>query len=1326
MANNKPNKLHLNIFSVKSIAWLLIYVIYFICLLCIVGWAFNISWLKAINPGWTPMTMIITLTIILSGAALAKSVSSVNKTDAKRKLSEEALRSSEEKYSIIYDNAPFGITLTTMPEGIIVSVNSAFLKLFGFTQEEATGKTSVDLGIIDADSRSLVAEELQRNGFVKDFECTRRAKGGDLLNLLLSLNWVNITGERYILTTIQNISERKKVEEKLKESEDRFKMALRNAPVSFAAQDRNLRYIWAYNQRSAKPEQIIGHFDSDIFTPEEAAHMGKIKQRVLEEGIELREQMWFDRPAGSMFLDICWEPVRDESGTVTGVASATIDLTPLKLAEQALQRSVKQYRLLVDISPYAIFINRNNHIVYANPAMLQMFGATSEEQILGKTPFDIYHTSFHELVKRRIEQVMINNTVPLMEVKIVRLDGSLMDVEVTGSKFTDQEGDAIQVILRDITDSKKAQAILERYRLITQYTRDPLLLIKLKGDIVEANHAAEELYGYTHEELLSLKIHNLRSEKEEVVENQMIQAKEKGLLFETIHVSKDRREIAVEVSSCSVMIDGEEMLLSVIRDITQRKKSEADLYKLNRTLKALSKSSQAMNHAEDEKVYIDEICRIVVEDCGHAMVWVGFAEDDEDKTVKPVAAAGFEDGYLETLNVTWADTERGRGPTGTAIRTGKIGMCTNMHTDPLFAPWREEALKRGYASSLVMPMFQNGKVFGAITIYSKEPDPFTNDEVNLFSELADDLSYGIMMIRLHLANRKAEESLRQSEEKLRLKLDSILSPEIEVSEQELSNIIDTQAVQALMEEFYEVTKMGMAIIDLKGNVLVGVGWQDICVKFHRTNEITRMNCLESDTILTRGVKKGEFRSYKCKNNMWDIVSPIYIGEKHIGNIFTGQFFYEDEVPDYNFFVDQAEKYNFEREDYLSALRHVPRWKRERVDSLMGFFAKFATIVSRLSYSNIKLAKAMADQKKTEEKLQESKEKLDFAMKGGNIGVWEWNPKTDEMIWDERMENIFSIAPGSFNMTYMAFENYVVEDDIPHIRKSFRMALKEETPFDTIFRIKTESGVKYLNAKALVKKNSEDTPIGMTGVCIDITEMKKSAEQALFGLNEDLLRSNKELEQFAYVASHDLQEPLRMVSSFTQLLEQRYKDKLDQDGVEFIQYAVDGARRMQTLINDLLAFSRIQTRGKELSNVDMNVVLDRTIFNLNLMIQEKQALITNDELPFVKADEVQMIQLFQNLIGNAIKFCNIAPKIHIEVKEEIDCYIFSVKDNGIGIEPQYFEKIFQIFQRLLPKDQYEGTGIGLAICKRIVQRHGGHIWVESEINKGTNFYFMLLK
>jgi len=241
---------------------------------------------------------------------------------------------------------------------------------------------------------------------------------------------------------------------------------------------------------------------------------------------------------------------------------------------------------------------------------------------------------------------------------------------------------------------------------------------------------------------------------------------------------------------------------------------------------------------------------------------------------------------------------------------------------------------------------------------------------------------------------------------------------------------------------------------------------------------------------------------------------------------------------------------------------------------------------------------------------------------------------------------------------------------------------------------------------------------------DITE-RKQAQQALAKRTQDLARSNAELEQFAYVASHDLQEPLRMVASYTQLLARRYHDKLDQDANDFIAYAVDGANRMQRLINDLLAFSRVGTRGKPFEPTDCNTVLKDVLDNLQMSIEETQATVTYDELPTVMADESQLSQLFQNLIVNSIKFrSEQAPAIHISTQRLENEWQFSVRDNGIGIPPEFFERIFVIFQRLHARDDYPGTGIGLAVCKRIVERHGGRIWVASTPGQGSTFSFTL--
>lgn len=267
-------------------------------------------------------------------------------------------------------------------------------------------------------------------------------------------------------------------------------------------------------------------------------------------------------------------------------------------------------------------------------------------------------------------------------------------------------------------------------------------------------------------------------------------------------------------------------------------------------------------------------------------------------------------------------------------------------------------------------------------------------------------------------------------------------------------------------------------------------------------------------------------------------------------------------------------------------------------------------------------------------------------------------------------------------------------------------------------------------------------VGTFGISRDITARKR-AEHALAQTAQELARSNRELEQFAYVASHDLQEPLRMIASYLQLVERRYKPALGQEGREFLAFAVDGAKRLQSLIQDLLLYSRAGRHGDTFGPVDCEEVLQRALTNLKFAIEESAVKITHGPLPRVTGDPMELTQLFQNLLSNAIKFRGQnAPEIHVaaelkksppsgKVSESLaqglraaEEWCFAVRDNGIGIEPQYFERIFVIFQRLHTTDEFSGTGIGLAICKRIIERHGGRIWVESQLGKGSTFFFSI--
>jgi len=296
-------------------------------------------------------------------------------------------------------------------------------------------------------------------------------------------------------------------------------------------------------------------------------------------------------------------------------------------------------------------------------------------------------------------------------------------------------------------------------------------------------------------------------------------------------------------------------------------------------------------------------------------------------------------------------------------------------------------------------------------------------------------------------------------------------------------------------------------------------------------------------------------------------------------------------------------------------------------------------------------------------------------------------------------------------------DFFVSNDKKLLESGAIMEIGEE-PAQTKYK-----GIRIIETTIVLIKDTKGQPAYILGITDDITERKKMMAE-LDNKTKELGRSNTELEQFAYVASHDLQEPLRMITSYLQLLENRYKDKLDQDAKDFIGFAVDGSNRMKALIQSLLEYSRIN-RIKPFEEIDVNLLVKDVLGNLSASIKESNAIIKADDLPKIHGDPILIGQVFQNLIENALKFKSTrTPEIIISGKKQNDEFLFSVKDNGIGIQKEYIGKLFVIFQRLHTKEKYPGTGMGLAICKKIVERYGGRIWVESEVDKGSTFYFTI--
>jgi PAS domain S-box-containing protein len=369
--------------------------------------------------------------------------------------------------------------------------------------------------------------------------------------------------------------------------------------------------------------------------------------------------------------------------------------------------------------------------------------------------------------------------------------------------------------------------------------------------------------------------------------------------------------------------------------------------------------------------------------------------------------------------------------------------------------------------------------------------------------------------------------------------------------------------------------------------------------------------------------------------------------------------------------------------------------------------------------------------RAEEALRASEEKFRLAVEAAEIGTWFWDIERDEVTWSEKFRVLFGFAPG-VKLAYQDCIQAIHPGDRPRIEQSVKNTLELGVPYETEYRtVWPDSSEHWIAARGSAYRDSEGVAVHMQGIVMDIGKQKEAQaalrhQEAVERRSQELKRSNDELQQFAYIAAHDLQEPLRMVASYTQLLAQRYKGRLDSDADEFIAYAVDGAHRMQLLIADLLAYCRVGTKGKELQETSSQAALEIALVNLRSALHESGGVVTYDPLPSVVADGAQLVQLFQNIVGNAIKYRRAEfPRVHISAKRNGNNeWIFSMRDNGLGIDPKYFDKIFVMFQRLHGREEFAGTGIGLTLCKKIAERHGGRIWVESEPGCGSTFYVAL--
>jgi PAS domain S-box-containing protein len=446
-----------------------------------------------------------------------------------------------------------------------------------------------------------------------------------------------------------------------------------------------------------------------------------------------------------------------------------------RFVENELRESEEKLRSVLNATQESIYMfDRNGTITMSNSTGIKRLKLSSEGEVIGHHLSEFMTPATFMSRQEKLDEVFTKGEpIEFEDERDSRIyHHNFFPV------FKDNQVLNVVTYSSDITDSKRAESKLmeseDRFRTIAESLTVMISIVRIcDSTITFVNEPFENTFGYKKDELAGKRFPDNFYSSDGFISIRDI-LKEGGKLDnKEIKVKKsDGSQFWIMLSVREINFMNEPSYLSVLIDITESKNTQLELLRLNRTLDAQSKSSQAMMHSNNEFNYLNEVCKIIVEDCGRTMVWVGYTQYDENKSVKPVAYFGFDQGYIDEMNVSWDDTEHGRGPTGTAIRTGKPCICKNMLTDPAFKPWKDAAVERGYASSLVLPLIMEGESFGAVSIYSKEPDSFSESEINLLTELADDLAHGISFIRLTDSERAATRAIKENEAKLKELIDT--------------------------------------------------------------------------------------------------------------------------------------------------------------------------------------------------------------------------------------------------------------------------------------------------------------------------------------------------------------------------------------------------------------------------------------------------------------------------------------------------------------------------------------------------------------------------
>jgi PAS domain S-box-containing protein len=1302
-----------------------------------------------------------------------RAIVSINRDITERRKAELGLIESEKRYRNLTQNAPIALSRYSIDEQKYIYWNEQFFKQFGYTLEEYNGYTKEEKeDFMYPDDRKKIRDNFTRwkdNGYkgISHFDYREYSKNGDLI-------WVDTysyadfdekSTAKYINAIYIDITERKRIESIILESERKYKNLAENAPISvgrISLKTRKYEYVNEEFVRQSgytmeEMNSLSGIQLNEMNHPEDEEKMKNFYKEWSEKGFQgsqhleyrvyrkTRELIWLDT---YLYADF------DDSGNAAAINQICIDITKRKNSEIALRQSENKYRNLTENAP--IIVTRynlktfsyefvNDEFVNQSGFTMEEFNKLSPEELQKYTyPEDLpnVNSSYENWAKNNFSGTHhIDYRAYTKSGQLIWMDSYMYaDFEEFGKPY------AINQICIDITDRKEAEAAIieseQKYKNLA--VNAPIAVTRLKLDTRNYDYVNGEFIrqsGYTLEEYNNLSedalVEMMYFEDREKVFSaykQWTSENYKGTLHLDYRIINRFRKIVWLDTYLYADFDNNgnaKAINEICIDVTEQKKAQAALRESDKRFRALIENSSDMVALLDtDGVFL-------------------YASPSTEKILGYDVEKEYEGKSLFDFIY----------PGDLQLIKQKFDEVNNKPGNKVTAEFRYR-VKNGewiWIEGVAVNMFNEPSINAVVVNYRditerKKAEMELKLQKSYFQQLFENSPEGIVILdnndRVIDANKGFEQLFRYSLNEIKGKtVTSFLVPQ-NLTEQasQISlfvlkgEIINRETVRKRKDgSLVDVSILGYPIT-LENNQIGVYGiYRDISER--KETEKALRNSEERYKAFVKQSSEGIWR--------FELLEPVstklpveeqvrhafkfgYLAE--CNDIFARMYGYKaaeevvgahlsDMLPESdprniaymrsfvesNYRLNNAESHEVDKEGNIKVF----------LNNLVGIVENDFLIRSWGTQKDI------TEIKKAEEELKSTQLRLATLLSNLPDVVLYETGNNKEFI-TENVIDLLGYPANKFIEDRRFFHKIMHPGDSKDVANKVREWHKagDEGILNTEFRVRRSDGTYIWLEDHMISIKEINGRNHMAGVLIDVNEHKK-AEEKLKQLAEKLSTSNKDLEQFAYVASHDLQEPLRMVASYIQLLQRRYKDKIGPEADEFINYAVDGVVRMKSLINDLLIFSRVNTRELTAEPTDCNLVLEQVKGNLRTSIEESGTEIIAAHLPTINANKLQLTQLFQNLISNAIKFRgDKSPIINVTAKCDADEWLFSVSDNGIGIDKEFSDKIFVIFQRLHNYTEYPGTGIGLAICKKIVEKLGGHIWVESEPGVGSTFNFTI--